>query len=304
MDGFESYIEKLFSDARSNWPSRTSDASGDGPSRDWRSGFSWPGRTSSGSSSSGSTTYSASNPPPGFTSKQWSTLLSLSRRNPKLADLIKQYTAAAGTPGTTPASQAWRRENPTNTSQLLRQLSFNAGEMGMPGGYVGAIQTPAYGTGLPPKMLTDTKNYGREPGYGEANFFQQSMKGGMAPIAAMSPLGVPEGWNPGGTSSGDIKSQLEKYLSGSGRFGDLSSLFNLFGGSGFGGGGGDRVYWTSELTGRQMSGYPYKTGGVRRSSGSRPDNPTPDPTPTTPPALDQFPITGGDPILPPYGTTT
>lgn len=154
-------------------------------------------------------TYDSKNPPPGFTSDQWRKLLDMSKKNTGLSDLMKQFT---GSIGTTPASEAWRRQLPTDTTQLLRQLSFNVGEIGMPGGYVGGVQMPSYqmpGPQLPAINNPDMSKYGRQPGYGEANFYQQSMKGGMTPIAAMSPLGVPEGWAPGGK---DLKSQLEDYL--------------------------------------------------------------------------------------------
>jgi hypothetical protein len=291
MLGLESYLNTLMSRSGSSSPkssttSRTSTS------------------TRSTSTPSTTPTYSEKNPPPGFTSSQWKQLLSLSKNNPTLTNLISQFTGSLTTPQ---PSQAWRRENPTNTSQLLRQLSFNAGEMGMPQGYVGGVQLPAYGTGLPAQMLTDTKNYGRQPGYGEANFFQQSMKGGMAPIAAMSPLGVPEGWNPGGSSSGDLKSQLEKYLQ------------NLGGGSG--GSGSDEVLARSKKSGKVMpfmSVLAAAPGGnlfagrdprkeqqkyyqdLWNQQQSRSSAPAPAPTPG--PAPEAFPIFGGTPITAPYGT--
>jgi hypothetical protein len=68
--------------------------------------------------------------------------------------------------------------------------------MGMPGGNVGAVQKPAFGTMGQAVIPQDMRTYGQAPNMGEATFFQQSMNGGMAPIAAMSPLGVPAGWNP------------------------------------------------------------------------------------------------------------
>lgn len=157
--------------------------------------------------------------PAGFTASQWRQLQSLAKTNPSIASLMSQYTSGLTTTSTNQATQdAWRRVMPTNTSQLLKQLSYNAGETGMPGGYVGAIQLPAYGSTQPPVNNPDMTKYGQGNGIGEATFYQQSIKGGMAPIAAMSPLGVPEGWNPGGTST-DTKSQLDKYLAslGSGR---------------------------------------------------------------------------------------
>jgi hypothetical protein len=155
----------------------------------------------------------------------------MSKNNTTLANLIKQFTGSLGTPT---GSQDWRRQMPADSTQLLRQLSYNAGEMGMPGGYVGGVQMPSYQTGGPQLPAINNPNmatYGQQPGYGEATFYQQSMKGGMAPIAAMSPLGVPEGWNPGGSSSSDLKSQLDDYLKKMGSSGSSS------GGSGPGGNG-------------------------------------------------------------------
>lgn len=174
-------------------------------------------------------TYSAQNPPPGFSSSQWTQLLDLSKNNKALQDLIKQFTTSLSAPK---PDETWRRELPKDTTQLLRQLSFNAGEIGMPGGYVGAIQLPSYGSSAQPINNPNMATYGRAPGVGEATFYQQSMKGGMAPIAAMSPLGVPEGWNPGGASSGDIKSQLEGYLNNmqNTRTSQASDLMAIFAG--------------------------------------------------------------------------
>lgn len=151
------------------------------------------------------TASSSTTVPPGFTAQQWKQLLNMAKNNPSIDALIKQYTSGSGS-----TDDAWRRKMPTDTSQLLKQLSYNAGEIGMPGGYVGAVQLPAYGSNQPPVNNPDMSKYGQAPGIGEASFYQQSVNGGMAPIAAMSPLGVPAGWNPGGSS--DIKSQLDDYL--------------------------------------------------------------------------------------------
>lgn len=121
-----------------------------------------------------------------------------------IAEAKKRLAAKRASTATTPTaapSDAWRRQMPTDITTLLRQLSVNAGEMGMPGGYVGAVQLPAYGSGLSPVMNPNMTTYGQQPNIGEATFFQQSMKGGMAPIAAMSPLGVPENWKPIGTTT-------------------------------------------------------------------------------------------------------
>jgi hypothetical protein len=104
--------------------------------------------------------------------------------------------AAQPTPAPTAPPTEWWKRNPSDITELLRQLSVNAGQMGMPGGNVGAVQKPAFGTMGQPVIPQDMRTYGQAPNMGEATFFQQSMNGGMAPIAAMSPLGVPAGWNP------------------------------------------------------------------------------------------------------------
>lgn len=124
------------------------------------------------------------------------------RNGNPLSGLMGAFTgkpATGGGSGTPKPSEPWQRQNPTNVTDLLRQLSANAGEIGMPGGYVGGVQIPAYrtdGPQLPAINNPDMRTYGRTPGYGEATFYRQSMQGGMAPIAAMSPLGVPEDWKP------------------------------------------------------------------------------------------------------------
>ena len=170
-------------------------------------------RPGPGTPVSPTTAPAATTPPPaGFTAEQWAHLTQLSAKNPSIANLMKQYTTGQAQ---TTADAAWRRTMPTDTTQLQKQLSYNAGEMGMPGGYVGAIQQPAYGSTQPPVNNPDMTKYGQTPALGEATFYRQSINGGMAPIAAMSPLGVPQGWNPGGTATGtDTKSQLDKYLKG------------------------------------------------------------------------------------------
>lgn len=104
--------------------------------------------------------------------------------------------AAQPTPAPTAPPTEWWKRNPSDITELLRQLSVNAGQMGMPGGNVGAVQKPAFGTMGQAVIPQDMRTYGQAPNMGEATFFQQSMNGGMAPIAAMSPLGVPAGWNP------------------------------------------------------------------------------------------------------------
>lgn len=92
----------------------------------------------------------------------------------------------------------WAKRAPTDTTELLRQLSANVGQMAMPGGPVGSVTQGPYGSGQAPQMGFDPATYGQ--GNGEATFFQQSMQGGMTPIAGLAPLGVPMGWNPFGTS--------------------------------------------------------------------------------------------------------
>lgn len=193
----------------------------------------------------------AAPPPAGFTAQQWAQLTKLAAKRPKIAELMKQYTAGQGQQA---ADASWRRVMPTDTSQLLKQLSYNAGEMGMPGGYVGAVQLPAYGETQPPVNNPDMSTYGQAPGLGEATFYRQSINGGMAPIAAMSPLGVPAGWNPGGTSTDDTKSKLDDYLKGLGNGGgnggskggtmkqQLQTAFDAFLKNSLGGGGFQGVF--------------------------------------------------------------
>lgn len=175
-------------------------------------------KTSTGTKAS--TAAAAPTAPAGFTADQWKKLTDMAKKNTTLADLMKKFQA------TSPASESWRRELPTDTTQLLRQLSFNTGEMGMPGGYVGAVQMPSYQTGgnLPAINNPDMSKYGQQPGYGEATFYQQSMKGGMTPVAAMSPLGVPEGWNPGAGGYSSLQSQLQDYLKGINSSGSSSGV--------------------------------------------------------------------------------
>jgi len=88
----------------------------------------------------------------------------------------------------------WASRIPQNVTELLRQLSANAGQPAMPGGQVGAVTQPAFGSTAAPSVMTSAKGYGQTSG--EPTFFQQSLYGGMAPISANSPLGVPENWNP------------------------------------------------------------------------------------------------------------
>lgn len=109
-----------------------------------------------------------------------------------LANLLK---AIVGNPygGKLPP---WATMQPKTPNQLMRQLSGNAGQFAMPMGPVGAVRAPAYGMGGKPQMGLGGTSYGQQPNMGEATFFQQSMRGGMAPIAAMSALGVPKGWQP------------------------------------------------------------------------------------------------------------
>lgn len=92
----------------------------------------------------------------------------------------------------------WATRMPANTTELLRQLSANVGQQAMPGGYVGAVTLPAYGSSQQPTQGIDARTYGQ--GGGESTFFQQSMRGGMTPLAGLAPLGVPQGWDPFGTA--------------------------------------------------------------------------------------------------------
>ncbi len=91
----------------------------------------------------------------------------------------------------------WATQRPQSTQQLLRQLSGNSGQTPMPGGAVGAIQMRPLGTGRPQTgqvMRGIGDNYGGKGG--EATFFAQSTRGGMAPISALGTLGRPQQWNP------------------------------------------------------------------------------------------------------------
>ncbi len=90
----------------------------------------------------------------------------------------------------------WTTRQPLNTTELQRQLSANAGQMPMPNGMVGAVQQPSFGSPAQATQGIDPRTYGRKPGMGEATFFQQSTRGGMTPVSAISPLGVPLTWNP------------------------------------------------------------------------------------------------------------
>lgn len=101
-----------------------------------------------------------------------------------------------------PKNQNWWERAPVDVTELLRQLSVNAGQIGMPGGPSGAVVMPAFGSGRQAVMNPDMRTYGQVPGMGEATFFTQGMNGGMAPISAMSPIGVPQNWNPVGANSG------------------------------------------------------------------------------------------------------
>lgn len=165
----------------------------------------------------------------GYSAADWEKLMTMSQKDKKLADLISQFTGATTAKS---AEDVWRRRNPTDNTELLRQLSFNAGEMGMPGGYVGGVQLPAYGSNLQPVSNLDPASYGRTPGYGEATFYQQSMKGGMAPISAMSPMGVPQDWKPGdplAASQPDLKKQLDAYLKSPSFNTDFGSIYQQLG---------------------------------------------------------------------------
>lgn len=208
-------------------------------------------------------TSDASAPPPGFTAAEWKRLQRIAKNDPKVADLMKRYSDNGGKN----PDDVWRRVMPTDTSQLLKQLSYNAGEMGMPGGYVGAVQLPAYGETQPPVNNPDMSKYGQAPGLGEATFYQQSIKGGMTPLAAMSPLGVPQGWNPGGAN--DLQAQLKEYLEKIGKGGRAGG--GAGGGTrGGGGGAGGKIDGNSALSAelsRQMKAG-AGSGGMMFNFGS------------------------------------
>jgi hypothetical protein len=124
----------------------------------------------------------------------------------------------------------WASQKPDSIQQLLRQLSANAGQMPMPGGQVGAVLQPSFGSSRPATTNYNPANYGQRPGLGEATFFQQSMKGGMAPISAITPLGVPKNWNPFATYQQHVIDQRKnRGKGGDGKGGD---------GNGSGGGTG------------------------------------------------------------------
>lgn len=98
-----------------------------------------------------------------------------------------------------PKPPAWNNVTPGNTTDLLRQLSVNAGKIGMPGAPVGAVaQAPAM-SGLPPVLNPNPATYGQG---GEARFFTTGIEGGMVPLDSLDMLGVPAGWNPLGTGPG------------------------------------------------------------------------------------------------------
>jgi hypothetical protein len=108
--------------------------------------------------------------------------------------LLEQISAAKQ-----PGLPSWATRQPVDTTELLRQLSGNVGQMPMPGGPVGSVVTPAWGSGGQAQVGFDPRTYGQTGG--EATFFQQSMRGGMTPISAISPLGSGQGWDPFNTGS-------------------------------------------------------------------------------------------------------
>lgn len=110
----------------------------------------------------------------------------------------------------------WATSQPNDTTQLLRQLSANAGQMPMPQGPVGAVQQPAFGSNRAPIQNPNMHTYGRKPGMGEATFFQQSTRGGMTPISALTPLGVPAVWNPFAGYQRHLKEQRDGNGGGNG----------------------------------------------------------------------------------------
>lgn len=113
----------------------------------------------------------------------------------------------------------WATQQPNSITQLLRQLSANAGQMPMPGGPVGAVRQQAFGSGRQPIQNPNMATYGSQPGSGEATFFQQSTRGGMSPISALTPLGVPNGWNPFAGYQRRVRDQRDKDKGGNGNGG-------------------------------------------------------------------------------------
>lgn len=107
--------------------------------------------------------------------------------------LLRDLVSGSGAPAPD-LRPAWAKEMPADTTQLLRQLSGNVGQMTMPGGLSGAVKIPAFGSQQQATTQFDPLTYGQQGG--EATFFAQAMNGGMTPISAISPLGVPQGWNP------------------------------------------------------------------------------------------------------------
>ena len=108
---------------------------------------------------------------------------------------------------------AWAYKLPTTLIDLLRQLSANVGQMPMPGGMSGDVRMPAFGSSQQAETNVDPAHYG-ETG-GETTFFNQTMKGGMAPITALpTALGYPASWNPLGTNTPATVSDPSKWKPG------------------------------------------------------------------------------------------
>ena len=97
-----------------------------------------------------------------------------------------------------PDPNAWAFRAPMSIDELLRQLSANSGQPGMPGGKGGDVRKPAFGSTQAPQQNVDPAHYG-ETG-GETTFFNQSQLGGMKPVTSVPGQG-PAGWNPLGLAN-------------------------------------------------------------------------------------------------------
>lgn len=150
---------------------------------------------------------------------------------------------------------AWATRTPSKIKEILRQLSANAGQNFMPGAPVGAVRQGPFGSNMQPQKKFDPLTYGQTGG--EATFFSQAMGGGMAPLAALMNLGVPNKWDPFNAHRGH---------GGGGGAGNGGG-----GGGGSGGGGhrstngaGNRYLDELALRGRYWLGPPVTKDGKGR----------------------------------------
>jgi hypothetical protein len=124
------------------------------------------------------------------------------QRGPQVQRIPVPQTAPPASPAVSQpqaVDNSWAYRAPLDITELLRQLSANVGQTPMPGGRGGSVRNPAFGSPAKPEMNPDPFHYG-ETG-GETTFFNQTTKGGMAPISALpTNLGYPADWNPLGTS--------------------------------------------------------------------------------------------------------